>query len=76
MRRTIRLAATALIGLLVAGCLIPVPVGHDRHRGDRYYDRDDRDHHRHHRDWDRDWDRDRDRRDGWRRHRDYDRRYR
>ena len=74
MHRTIRLTATALIGLVIVGCLIPVPVGHDRHRGDhrydrdRHYDQDGRDRYR--RDWDR-WDRDR---GDWRRDRDYDRR--
>jgi hypothetical protein len=71
MRDILRLALSALIGSLVLGCLIPVPVGHDRHRGDpsdrgRNYDRS----------WDhgdRDWHRDR---DGWGRDDDSDRRHR
>jgi len=72
MRSTFRVALSALIGFLFLGCLIPVPVGRDWHRGDRYWrDRDRHD--------DRSWndgDHDRDRDDWSRRDRDYDRRYR
>jgi len=70
MRRTIRLIASALSCLLIAGCLIPVPVGHHRYRDDRWHDRD-RDYDRDGRDRHRDWDRDR---GDWSRDRDYDRR--
>lgn len=56
MSSTLRLVLIALIGILFAGCLIPVPVPgwHDRH-GDRR-DRDDDDHYRHHHDRDSDRD--------------------
>ena len=51
MSRTLRLVLTALVGVLVAGCFIPVPVHGSDGGGDRGY----------HRDYGRDYDRDRDR---------------